>query len=371
MFVAAERFELVDMPLPSIEGSDMLIEVDLCGVDGSELHMFHGEMAWCNATIPAIFGDEIIGRVVSIGHDAKAARNLDIGDRVTVEARWPCSSCETPGSCHYFICERNTTGRGYGTITAKEAPGLWGGYATHVYVPAEVLVYRLPDALHDKAALVACSVLANGLRWSQLAEAAPGKRVAVVGPGPQGLACALAAAELGAEVLVIGLEHDGPRLEMARRLGARHVLTIGGNESVEDVCNRARAIGPIDSVIETAGVAAAKQLTYGLVRRSGRIVNVSVPKPIAQPVDWLDLLIKEVTILNPMSHPHYVDKALNFATELMAKGIDVGDLVTHVFSLDQAERAIRTAAFEFDDQPIKVVLDPRKPDGFADRIQAA
>jgi len=354
------RLTLRAVPIPSTGPDDMLVEVELCGVDGSELHMFRGELGWINDRAPLIFGDEIIGRVSAIGPAAEARRGLAIGDRVTIEARWPCATCPEPGTCQYFRCDNNPGRRGYGAIGLADPPGLWGGYASHVHVPREALAYRIPDAMAAGTALVAGSVFANGLRWSELSGAAPGKTLAIIGPGPQGLGCALAANQLGARVLVIGLEQDSVRLACAARYGA-DTVAIGAGEAEADVVARCQAlVGPVDAVIELAGSSPAKSLAFALVRSKGLVANASVPFPAVQPFDWMGALMKELTVINPVSHPHMVARALEAAAALLAQGVNVGDLITHVFPLADAEQALCVAAYETDERPVKVALDPRR-----------
>ena len=67
-----ERMSVEEFPLPDIGEPDMLLEVIMCGVDGSELAMYRGAFEYVNERVPVIFGDEIIGRVAQIG--AVAAR---------------------------------------------------------------------------------------------------------------------------------------------------------------------------------------------------------------------------------------------------------------------------------------------------------
>lgn len=360
VYEGPREFSLRELPLPELGDGDLLIAVTLCGVDGSELHMFNGELALFNERAPLIFGDEIVGRVAAIGAGARRRRGLDVGDFVTVEARWPCrQGCRRCERGQYFLCANNTDNRGYGSIRLSEEPSLWGGYATHVFVPEDALVYRVPEGLPERTALFACSVLANGLRWSRVSGTGPGQNVVVVGPGPQGLACVLAAARSGATVVSVGLERDAERLTAAKRLGAEHTVAIAPADDRAGAAARVRdAVGDVDVVIETAGSGAAKKLALDVVSPLGTVTNVAVASPIEQPIDYQAILMKELRILNPMSHPHTVMDSFAFARELLADGLDVGDLVTHAFALREAAQAIEVAANRTAESPIKVVLDP-------------
>lgn len=360
IFEGAERFVVRPVELPQVGPDDMLVEVLLCGVDGSELHMYRGELPWFNALLPIIFGDEIIGRVAQIGDSAAKARSMKVGDRITIEARWPCNDCRCCAEGQYYLCQNNPDGRGYGTISMDEAPGLWGGYATHVFVPAQALAYHVPEDLTLDAALVSCSLLANSLAWVRQAALKESGRLVVIGPGPQGIGCALVAANQGAKVGIVGLERDADRLAFAESLSPSiRGFTLQPSEDAAATADKITGIfGDVDAVIEAAGVPAAKELAFTVVRRTGRVLQVSIPFPHVQPVDWQRALMKELTILNPVSHPKAVVPALALGVELARQGIDVGRFVSHRFGLDDAAEAIEVASYRRAESPIKVVLDP-------------
>ncbi|QIX53680.1 alcohol dehydrogenase catalytic domain-containing protein [Rhodococcus sp. DMU1] len=354
VYKGPEVFHLDTISLPELGAGELLVEIEMAGVDGSELHMFRGEFDHLNKRAPLIFGDEIIGRVVATGSPSE--RDVAVGDRVTVEARWPCAGCLMCDRGQYYLCENNPNREGYGQISMSKAPGLWGGYATHVFVPKAALVYRVPDELDLGSALVGCSVLANGLRWNNYAGIGAGDRVAVLGPGPQGLACAAVAHRAGAKVIVIGVEHDSERLAAATRLGAEAALILVPGDEDRLLDQVREVFDEVDYVIEASGATSAKALATRLVRHQGTIVNVSVSA--SAPVDWMALLRKEVTIMHALSHPHTVEAALKLAVEMKNEGTKLGELITHRFDLSEAAHAIQVASFNTDERPIKVVLVP-------------
>lgn len=354
VYKGPEVFEIESVPLPELAPGDLLVEVEIAGVDGSEIHMFRGAFDTLNERAPLIFGDEIIGRVVAAGEPV--GRDIEVGDRVTVEARWPCDGCPTCDRGQYYSCENNPGREGYGHISLTRSPGLWGGYATHVFVPQRALVHRVPDELDLESALLACSVLANGLRWNNFAGIGSGDRVVVVGPGPQGLACAAVARRAGARVCVIGVEHDSERLTAATHLGAEGALVSAPGAEDELVKEVRATLGEVDYVVEASGAVAAKELAVRLVRQQGTIVNVSVSR--SGSVDWLALLRKEVTLVHALSHPHTVEAAFKLAVKMQEQGTNWGELVTHRFGLSQAAHAIQVASFNTEERPIKVALIP-------------
>lgn len=105
VYTAPETIEIREFPLPEVGAEDMLVEVQLAGVDGSDIHMLRGELPEFNDLAPVIMGDEIVGEIAKIGDEAAAQRGLAVGDRVIVEAKWPCHDCDACRSGQYYACE--------------------------------------------------------------------------------------------------------------------------------------------------------------------------------------------------------------------------------------------------------------------------
>jgi len=117
--------------------------------------------------------------------------------------------------------------------------------------------------------------------------------------------------------------------------------------------------GDVDGVIEVSGSPAGKALAMNLIRVLGTVVSAASPNPSTIPFDWRLLMWKEITLKGRLSHPNTVETAFEIAGTLRERGIDLGDWITHVFPLDDVADAIRTAAYQTDERPIKVALDPR------------
>jgi alcohol dehydrogenase len=354
------RIAIREFALPDLGADDMLVEVLLAGVDGSEIHMLRGELAAIEARAPLVFGDEMVGRVSAIGGVAAERRGLAVGDLVAVEAHWPCNACKYCQQGQYYTCVKGIPGNTYGWIETARAPALWGAYATHVYVPAPALAYRLPAGASLENALVSSSVLANALAWTEAAGVALGKAVAIIGPGPQGIMAAMVAKVRGADVVLAGLPRDRERLQFARDFSGAQVLELTGDAAngAHAALLRERLGRSPEVVIETAGVQAAKDLAVEAIAPCGTIANCSVCTPQRLSLDFMALLLKDVRLVNPLSHPHAVEGALRLGASLQGKHNDPARLLTHFFTLDEAERAVRTAGFEFEERPIKVAIRP-------------
>jgi alcohol dehydrogenase/L-iditol 2-dehydrogenase len=164
----------------------------------------------------------------------------------------------------------------------------------------------------------------------------PGDTVAIIGPGPIGLLCALMAKLSGSgHLLVIGIPSDARRLEVARRIGADTVLGAQGEEVSEWVKNFGDGYG-LDLVIDATGVSASLKLALDIVRPAGQITKVGWGP---QPLDFsLDRLVqKAVKLQGSYSHNWPIWEKVIF---LLAHGkIDLDPILNRVSPLSEWREA--------------------------------
>lgn len=279
--------ELRELPVPEIGDDDVLLQVEAVGVCGSDLHQFTGKQSW-KVNYPVVLGHEFAGVVSRAGRNVRAFKE---GDRVASE-----TAAVVPPDSPYvrqglYNLDPNRLGFGYGVN---------GAMARFVKVPARCL-HSLPDALSfEKASLTEpCCVAYNAVCVNSVIR--PGDTVAVIGPGPIGLLCAMMARLAGAgHVVVMGIPADAQRLETAKKIGADTVLGAHGEDAVRWVREYGDGYG-LDLVIDAAGVSAALKLALDIVRPGGRITKVGWgPQPLNFSLDTL--VQKAVTLQGSYSH---------------------------------------------------------------------
>ena len=149
-----------------------------------------------------------------------------------------------------------------------------------VSVPARCLHHVPTSLIFEKAALTEpCCVAYNAVCVNSRVQ--PGNTIAVIGPGPIGLLCAMLAKLSGAgHIIVIGIPGDAKRLGIAKQIGADTILGAQGEDVVEWVKNFGDGYG-LDLVIDAAGVSASLKLALDIVRPAGQITKVGWgPQPI-------------------------------------------------------------------------------------------
>lgn len=245
--------ELAELPRPTPGPGECLLEVELSGVCGSDLHKYREADRGPAAAF--VIGHEAVGRVVEVGGDA----DVDVGTRAAVYHVWNCGGAE---------CRDNPKACSRLAIMGRD---VHGGNALHQLVPAAKLL-PLPDDLDaaDGVALV-CSV---GTAWSALRRAAPapGSVVGVWGLGPIGISALLVARAMGARV--IGFDIAKGRLRLAEELGADAVVDATGIAGSAEALDAAG--GPVDVAIETTGAASVYRYLPDVVRQRGRIMLVGL-----------------------------------------------------------------------------------------------
>ncbi|MBS4021005.1 MAG: alcohol dehydrogenase catalytic domain-containing protein [Dethiobacter sp.] len=344
-----------DFEVPHIGPKEALLRMELAGVCSSDVGMYTGKIG--PKPYPIILGHELVGFIEEAGEDFTHRHGVKKGDRVIVEFTFGCSECSACVAGNYRFCEKTLS---YGSsISCQEPPHLWGGYGQYLYLPYNVMVHKISSTLSAKTAVLVCAVMANAIRWVRLAgNVAIGDTVVVQGVGQQGLAAIAVARYAGAKtVIATGLGKDSRRFEMAKRMGADYCINVEEKDMVAEISSITGG-KMAELVIELTGNAKSAELTTKLVGRMGAIVLPGLygtGKDV--PIKLDELIRKEARIYGVYSHD---GNAVRRAIGLAESGrFPWDDMVTHVFRLEEAEKAIKVVAGEVEgSEAVKVVIDP-------------
>src|SRR5918999_2880008 len=214
VFAGEGRVALADVPEPKVQDAgDAIVRVTRTAICGSDLHLLHGKTPGMREG--SILGHEFVGVVTDLG-DGVARVGEDA--RVVGSFLIACGDCYECAARRFNFC-RNKRALGQGPVSGD----LDGAQAEYVRVPRADLNLKVLDGglagLSDEAALFAGDILATGFYAAAISEIPAGGIVVVVGAGPVGLFCALAARREGAEKILV-LDVDAERVAFARdRLG--------------------------------------------------------------------------------------------------------------------------------------------------------
>jgi uncharacterized zinc-type alcohol dehydrogenase-like protein len=191
---------------------DVRVEILYCGVCHSDIHMARNE--WKETIYPVVPGHEMVGRVSSVGGEARKFRPGDlVGVGVMVDSCRKCVNCKK-GLEQY--CKVGMVGT-YSSHDLINGDITYGGYSKQIVVD-ENYVLRVSDKLPIPG--VAPLLCAGITTYSPLRHWKIGKghKLGVVGLGGLGHMALKFAASFGAEVTMLSTSAD--KEADARRLGA-------------------------------------------------------------------------------------------------------------------------------------------------------
>jgi threonine 3-dehydrogenase len=302
------RVDIVQVPVPTPAGDEVLVKVDSCALCGTD----RGPYFAGSDVIP---GHEISGTVVDVGN---AVNDVVVSARGVVYLVNFCGTCSCCRIGSTNICLNKKAMYGF---TAD------GGYAQYAVVASSCFLPVAVDLPLDRATALLDLLGTAGHAYRRVARAP--RRVAVIGCGPIGTGAISIAVAEGADI-ICAIDISDYRLELAERLGAATVDARQG-DPVQHCLDHAP--DGFDVVIEAAGNTTTQQQAISLASPGGAVVFVAHNRqPL--PVDTLGELIQfEKTLLGSEYFPigEFGD---NYA--LLESGtIPIDELITHRFSLDR------------------------------------
>jgi alcohol dehydrogenase len=297
---APRSLEFRDLAVPAPSPDTALLEVEACGLCGTDHELFTGRLPIRTPLVP---GHETVGVLVEVGGAASAAWGVAVGDRVAVECFQSCRTCNPCRSGAYRRCATNGLRTAYGLSPLDVGPELSGGWATHHALGPDSMVLPVPDGL-DPVDATLFNPVGAGIRWgAELPGTGPGDVVAVLGPGIRGLAAAAAAKEAGADfVMVTGKgANDQPRLEAATAFGADLAVDVDEEDPTEAL--HAATGGPGANVVVdvTANAPDALGQAVHLAAPEARIVLAGTRNSTETPgFDPDHIVFKELRLLGAL-----------------------------------------------------------------------
>lgn len=237
------------LPDPEPGPDDVIVKVHRCGICGTDLHMTEGhQWQFAAGTVP---GHEYAGEIVEIGANVAGFKK---GDFITGLPSTGCGKCEA--------CYRGNL------VLCHNAPGVMGGYAELLRIPASVAV-KLPATLSlADGALI--EPLAIGLHGARMSRIQPGDRVLVLGAGSVALCAIYWARRLGAG-RIVAMSRSARRKAMALEMGADSFILYGDGELGEVT----EALGGApDIVFECVGSPGFVQKGIEHARTCGQVISL-------------------------------------------------------------------------------------------------
>jgi alcohol dehydrogenase len=286
-----------NVPDPQCPPNGAIIRVEANGVCRSDWHAWSGDWSWMglSAQPGAILGHEFCGVVEEPGPEI---RNFKKGDRVVV----PFSQGD--GTCEY--CRNGQSN----VCLTPLLPGFSypGGFGRYVGVPfADLNLVKLPDSIDFvSAASMGCRFMTSFHGIVDRAQVKPGEWVAVYGCGGIGLAAINIAAAMGANV--IGVDLDSAKLELAKGMGAAHVINAKKDDPVNAVVNLTG--GGAHVAVDALGIATTCRNAMMSLRKQGRHLQIGLTTSaekgeISMPIDRMVTMELQLIASLGMQASHY------------------------------------------------------------------
>ena len=341
----ATGMELTEYEVPDPGPDEILVNVTLASICGSDLHMWRGEVPWFQKA-PGIQGHEMAGRVVKLGANRRSdslGRPLREGDRVAYAYFIPCGEC--------WACLGGTTGcpnryRTRNTITADQPPHFLGAYAEYYLLKASQWIFKVPDDLADELVAPVNCALSQVLYGLNQIGLWLGDTVVIQGAGGLGIYACGVARDMGAG-RVIAIDSIPARLDLARRFGADETINLRElatkEQRVERVKELTGGVGA-DVCVEVAGVATVVQEGLEMLRVGGRYLWMGniVPGMTAEIIPH-DAVRQPKSIKGVLAYDRWVlPRALDWVNR-RKDAYPFGELVGASFPLDQINEAFEQA----------------------------
>jgi 2-desacetyl-2-hydroxyethyl bacteriochlorophyllide A dehydrogenase len=298
----------VTEPVPGAR--DVVVQVEACGICGTDLHILEGEFA---PALPVVPGHEFAGTIVALGSDVF---ELAVGDRVAVDPSLYC------GECHYCRIGRGNLCERWNAIGVTRS----GGAAEFAAAPAANCV-KLPEHVATAdAALI--EPLSCALRGMDALPRRMGDHYLIYGAGTMGLMMLELVKRAGAASVDV-VDLNPGRLGTARVLGCSNAVVFA------DELSTTRGW---EVVIDCTGAVAAIEDGLTRVGRGGTFLQFGVANEQAT-ASWSPFKIynHEITITGSMAVLHSFERA----AELFAEGVLRPDiLISDRLPLDEYPAAL-------------------------------
>jgi L-iditol 2-dehydrogenase len=396
VYRGVNNLRLETVPVPRIGPNELLVKVAVCGVCPTDIK----KIQYGTVPPPRIFGHETAGVISPLGSGVSKL-GWKIGDRVALHHHVPCRDCHF---CRHHAFAQCETYKRTGITAGFEPAG--GGYAEYVRVLPFVLpgVVKIPakNSFAEGAMLEPVNTVLKAVRRLSLLR---GDVVLVAGQGPIGLMFTRLLQLAGAQVIATDLLE--PRLRPARKFGAKWTM-LAQTGRAELPCRaeveRKRTLRPnfraaehrrptpiddstiqrvtkgrgLDAAIIAVPSDAAVQQALQLIRCGGQLMlfahtkrfapeggnqrshfslqsrkTGSRPAGPAFSLDLASVCLDEKDLLGSYSSDFTLQDEV--ARLVFSRQLDVRDLISHFFPLEQTAAAIRLASKPTEDS-LKVMV---------------
>ena len=317
----AKGLTLYEAPFPKCGANDVLIKIKQTAICGTDMHIYNWD-SWSQKTIPVplTIGHEFVGEIVAVGSDVK---KYQIGQRVSGEGHITCNTCRNCRTGKAHIC-RQTKGVGVHRN---------GAFAAYLSLPQSNVIV-LPEGISNDIAAI-LDPLGNAIHTA-LSFDMVGEDVLITGAGPIGCMAVKVAKMAGASKVVI-TDINPYRLALAKKMGADFAIDISKENLQQLMFDSIGLSEGFDIGLEMSGSGGAFASMVAHLRPGGAIALLGIPSINNFDFDWATFIFKGLTIKGIYGREMYDTWYKMLA--MIRGGLDVKDVITHRFKIDDYEKA--------------------------------
>ena len=292
---AGKDYEIKDLIIKEPTKNEVLVKVVAAGICNTD----HSSRMNPLNSFPRVLGHEGSGIVEAIGD---SVNDLEVGDHVVLSYAY-CAECPSCRSGHPADCEKmlvmNFTGKSStGDIVIHDEDG---NDVYSYFNQSSFATYSLVDRTnvvkvskkHDlrKMGPLTCGLTTGSGAVFNLLKPEPGSTMAVFGAGAVGYASIMSAKIFGCSK-IIAVDINEKRLEMAKELGATHVINSSENpETVVEQIKELTGGKGVNYTIDTTGVPLVIKQALVSLANSGSFVALAISKQATEINTYTDLLM--------------------------------------------------------------------------------
>lgn len=340
VYQGSNKIEIENKPKPKIENpTDCIVRITKTTICGTDLHIWKGD-------VPTVekgrtLGHEGIGIIEAVGN---AVSNFRINDKVLISCITSCGTCCFCKNKMYSQCEKG------GWLLGHKIDGT---QAEYVRIPfADTSLYHIPPNVNEEDLVMFSDILPTGFETGVLkGQIKLGDTVAIIGAGPIGLSTLLTAQFYSPETIII-VDLDNYRLDVAKRLGATHIINDSNQAAVSTILEMTQQRG-VDVAIEAVGTPEAFDTCQAIVAAGGHIANIGVHgKSVNLHIE--KLWNKNITLTTALVDTSSISTLLKIFKNGKLKP---SELITHHFDLEKILQAYETFKNSSTEHSLKIILN--------------
>lgn len=344
VLTARRKIELRTYPIPSLRPGELLVEVEGCGICGTDVHEYKRDPF---DLIPVVLGHEGTGTIRAVGEGVSVdstGEALAVGDKIV-------TSILVPEDCAFTrdypdrsnLCDRLGV---YGLLPDSDAYHLNGYFASHIVIRAGSTVFKVNGmSLRQRMLIEPMAVTVHALERAKSTGLLNfASTVEVQGCGPIGLMMIATLYAYGV-TNIIAVDGVAQRLEVARKMGAAATINIKDfdlDARRAEIRRLTRDRG-VDFAFQCTGVPSAASAIWKDIRRGGGLCEVGffMDNGECSINPHEDLCRKEITAVGSWVYTaNEYPVAIAMIRHLIRIGIPIDELVTNTFSLSRINEAM-------------------------------